>query len=86
MADKKPKRGLGRGLSALMADVNEGHGDETTEAKQPDRVIPIEMIVPNPDQPRRTFDPDALDDLAASIREKGIIQPLIVRPRCTPLA
>lgn len=80
MADKKPKRGLGRGLSALMADVNEGHGDETTEAKQPDRVIPIEMIVPNPDQPRRTFDPDALDDLAASIREKGIIQPLIVRP------
>lgn len=80
MADKKPKRGLGRGLSALMADVNEGHGDEATEAKQPDRVIPIEMIVPNPDQPRRTFDPDALDDLAASIREKGIIQPLIVRP------
>ena len=80
MADKKPKRGLGRGLSALMADVNEGHGDEAADPKQPDRIIPIEMISPNPDQPRRTFDPDALEDLAASIREKGIIQPLIVRP------
>ncbi|MEQ8898288.1 MAG: ParB/RepB/Spo0J family partition protein [Roseovarius sp.] len=80
MADKKPKRGLGRGLSALMADVNEGHGEVAEDAKQPDRVIPIEMIAPNPDQPRRTFDPGALEDLAASIREKGIIQPLIVRP------
>ncbi|KZY37916.1 chromosome partitioning protein ParB [Roseovarius sp. HI0049] len=80
MADKKPKRGLGRGLSALMADVNEGHGDESAETRQPDRVIPIEMIAPNPDQPRRSFDPEALEDLAASIREKGIIQPLIVRP------
>lgn len=80
MAEKKPKRGLGRGLSALMADVNEGHGDEASDPRQPDRVIPIEMIVPNPDQPRRAFDPDALEDLAASIREKGIIQPLIVRP------
>lgn len=80
MAEKKPKRGLGRGLSALMADVNEGHGDEAEDPKQPDRIIPIEMIAPNPDQPRRTFDPEALEDLAASIREKGIIQPLIVRP------
>lgn len=80
MAEKKPKRGLGRGLSALMADVNEGHGGEEEDARQPDRVIPIEMIKPNPDQPRRTFDPEALEDLAASIREKGIIQPLIVRP------
>ena len=80
MAEKKQKRGLGRGLSALMADVNEGHGDETDAPKHPDRVIPIEMIAPNPDQPRRSFDPEALEDLAASIREKGIIQPLIVRP------
>ena len=80
MAEKKPKRGLGRGLSALMADVNEGHGEEAGDPKQPDRVIPIEMIAPNPDQPRRAFDPEALEDLAASIREKGIIQPLIVRP------
>jgi ParB family chromosome partitioning protein len=44
-------------------------------------VVPIEKVFPNPDQPRRTFTPDHLDDLANSIRAKGIIQPLIVRPR-----
>jgi len=80
MADKKTKqRGLGRGLSALMADVNEDQG--SAEAPTPaDRLVPIEKVHPNPDQPRRSFDEDALKDLAASINEKGIIQPLIVRP------
>lgn len=80
MADKMQKRGLGRGLSALMADVNESHNAPAPEPTRPDQVIPIEKITPNPDQPRRAFDKDALEDLAASIREKGIIQPLIVRP------
>lgn len=42
-------------------------------------MVPIEQVVANPDQPRRRFDPDLLDDLSASIKEKGIIQPLIVR-------
>lgn len=73
------KRGLGRGLSALMADVTEDAGQGTAEPRQPDRLIPIEKIFPNPDQPRRSFDKSALDDLAASIAEKGVIQPLIVR-------
>src|SRR6056297_2122619 len=81
MTDKKTKqRGLGRGLSALMADVNE---DKTTASEAPkpaDRTVPIEKIRPNPDQPRRSFDKEKLEDLAASIKEKGIIQPLIVRP------
>ncbi|NNK79785.1 MAG: ParB/RepB/Spo0J family partition protein [Litoreibacter sp.] len=83
MAQKKEKRGLGRGLSALMADVD--LGAETSQAgAQPvstrlDRTVPIEAIVPNPDQPRRDFDKSALQELADSIREKGIIQPLIVR-------
>lgn len=82
MAEKKQKsRGLGRGLSALMADVTESHESTTAAPKQPDRMIPIERIAPNPDQPRRSFDQQALQDLAASIREKGIIQPLIVRPQ-----
>jgi len=81
MADKNAKqRGLGRGLSALMADVNESHSRAEERPGQPDRVVPIEKIVPNPEQPRRAFDKDSLEDLAASIREKGIIQPLIVRP------
>jgi ParB family chromosome partitioning protein len=83
MADKKAKqRGLGRGLSALMADVAEDTTPTTDEAPKPaDRSIPIEKISPNPDQPRRSFDQEKLDDLAASIKEKGIIQPLIVRSK-----
>ncbi|WP_294622439.1 ParB/RepB/Spo0J family partition protein [uncultured Roseovarius sp.] len=82
MADKKTKqRGLGRGLSALMADVAEDSAQTGEAPKAPERDIPIEKILPNPDQPRRSFDPEKLDDLAASIKEKGIIQPLIVRPK-----
>ncbi|MEM7597777.1 MAG: ParB/RepB/Spo0J family partition protein [Pseudomonadota bacterium] len=73
------KRGLGRGLSALMADVQEDSAQTEAPPKQPDRMIPIEKIFPNPDQPRRQFDKDALADLAASIAEKGVIQPLILR-------
>ncbi len=78
MADKKPKRGLGRGLSALMADVAETPEVNSTLA-QSDLMVPIEKVSANPDQPRRTFDKDQLTDLSNSIREKGIIQPLIVR-------
>jgi len=82
MADKKSKqRGLGRGLSALMADVAEDSAQSDEAPKAPERDIPIEKISPNPDQPRRSFDSEKLDDLAASIKEKGIIQPLIVRPK-----
>lgn len=84
MSDKKSKpRGLGRGLSALMADVAQEPKASATpdQPRNPDRVLPIESIVPNPDQPRRRFTEDALSELAASIAEKGVIQPLIVRPR-----
>ena len=72
------KRGLGRGLSALLADVGP---DETPKAVASGRSVPIERIHPNPDQPRKDFAEKDLADLAASIREKGVIQPLIVRPR-----
>ena len=83
MADKSKARGLGRGLSALMADVAPARAEGGVEAApaRPDRVVPIEALRPNPDQPRRRFAKEALDELAASIRAKGIIQPLIVRPR-----
>lgn len=80
MSDKKSKRGLGRGLSALMSDVAEVPETSEGAVKAADKTVPIERIEPNPDQPRRDFDEDALRDLAASISEKGIIQPLIVRP------
>ncbi|MBQ2262033.1 MAG: ParB/RepB/Spo0J family partition protein [Loktanella sp.] len=73
----KNPRGLGRGLSALMSDV--GQSDQETAAKRPDQFVPVERVRPNPDQPRRTFADDALQELAASVSEKGIIQPLIVR-------
>ncbi|WP_299846598.1 ParB/RepB/Spo0J family partition protein [uncultured Roseovarius sp.] len=81
---KKPKkqRGLGRGLSALMADVTEDTTPQTNDAPaRADLLVPIEKVAANPDQPRRSFDKEQLDDLSASIAEKGIIQPLIVRPR-----
>lgn len=84
MAENKAKsRGLGRGLSALMADVNETPIPPASvdEPRRPDMVVPIENIEPNPDQPRRRFDPEHLEDLANSIREKGVIQPLIVREK-----
>lgn len=73
------KRGLGRGLSALMSDVAETEAVASAGPSAADRTIPIEQISPNPDQPRKRFTDEDLDDLTASIREKGIIQPLIVR-------
>ncbi len=82
MADKPNRnRGLGRGLSALMSDVT-APVDRSTGApapRVPDLMIAIERIEPNPDQPRRYFNEDALNELASSIKEKGVIQPLIVR-------
>ncbi len=85
MEKKADRRGLGRGLSALMADINltpEGHDAE--KARRPDLMVPVEDISPNPNQPRRHFDPAALKELADSIRRKGIIQPLILRPTTGP--
>lgn len=82
MAEKRDvRRGLGRGLSALMADVEPRTETQSDNVVRAERVLPVERIVPNPDQPRRTFTPDQLEDLANSIRAKGVIQPLIVRPR-----
>ncbi len=80
MIDKKVKRKvLGRGLSALMADVNpvvDGNKDEDNKGLI---TLSVDQIEPNPNQPRRTFSTDSLMDLSNSIIEKGIIQPLIVR-------
>ena len=78
MVEKKVKpRGLGRGLSALMADVVVP--EATAGASRGDIRVPTERLVANPNQPRRSFGQAELEDLAASIREKGILQPLIVR-------
>lgn len=74
---EKKNRGLGRGLSALMSDV--ALQPEASAPPSAERLIPIDLILPNPDQPRRTFSEDALAELTRSIAEKGILQPLILR-------
>jgi ParB family chromosome partitioning protein len=81
MSEKKGKnRGLGRGLSALMADVNEDQSKtQSGDVRRADMMVPIEKIKPNPDQPRRDFTQTQLEELASSVKEKGVIQPLIVR-------
>jgi ParB family chromosome partitioning protein len=65
-------RGMGRGLSAILP--------RSREDEQGMREIPLELIAPNPAQPRRDFDPDALLALAESIRSRGVLQPVVVRP------
>lgn len=74
------QRGLGRGLSALL-------GEQAAEAVPVDgstapagvRIVPIESLKPNPDQPRKIFTPEILEELSASIRDKGVLQPILVR-------
>jgi ParB family chromosome partitioning protein len=74
------KRGLGRGLSALLGDVEETQVATPEAAAAGVREIPIELIHRNEHQPRFVFSETEADELAASIREKGVLQPILVRP------
>jgi ParB family transcriptional regulator, chromosome partitioning protein len=77
------KKVLGRGLSALMAEVGIDPNPPTEAAmiaRMQGNLVPIEKLNPNPNQPRRNFDEDELDELAQSIRGIGLIQPIVVRP------
>ena len=67
-------RGLGRGLGALMGDVF-----EESQEKSPYKLLPIHKVEPNPNQPRRDFDPEELQALAESIAMHGVVQPITVR-------
>ncbi len=73
------RRGLGRGLSALLDEVDAA---STPEGRRAAGVldVAIELIRPNPEQPRRAFGSEELAELAASIRERGVLQPILVRP------
>lgn len=88
-ARKRPS-GLGRGLNALLGEVVReepvarsaaGEGEGGTIVTTGLRTLPLAEIRPHPGQPRRWFDEEALDDLARSIAQRGVIQPVIVRPR-----
>jgi len=80
MVEETPSR-LGRGLAALIGDDTAfSLGDRETQAPRGVREVPIEFLRANPFQPRHTFRTEDLDDLANSIREKGILQPIVVRP------
>jgi ParB family transcriptional regulator, chromosome partitioning protein len=71
----KPKRGMGRGLEAILSVSGESQtADELRE-------LPVELIVANPNQPRRHFDEQALNALAGSLGERGVLQPVLVRPK-----
>ena len=80
----KGRRGLGRGLSALMADIGADTPAQGAGSVGPGgltvTVVPLDLLHPNPNQPRRSFRPEALEELARSIEDRGILQPLIVRP------
>jgi ParB family chromosome partitioning protein len=76
MADDSRSR-LGRGLAALMGDV--GAETKSTEGPRNARRVPIEYLKPSPRNPRRNYAEEELDGLAASIKERGIIQPVVVR-------
>ena len=71
-------RGLGKGLAALLGETMDAAGDGAREGAL--LSIPIEHLAPDPGQPRQHFDEAEIESLAASIREKGIVQPLVVRP------
>ena len=70
------QKGLGKGLGALLGDFDEGSQEENGLKK-----LPLHKIEPNPDQPRRDFDPEGLSELADSIRQYGVLQPATVRTR-----
>ena len=71
MADRQ--KGMGRGLAAILSVAPKDEAEELRE-------VPVDLIAPNPNQPRRSFDEESLLALADSIRERGVLQPVLVRP------
>jgi ParB family chromosome partitioning protein len=83
MMNEKPSR-LGRGLAALIGDMSTLDGARFAESGTGSRRLPIDFLIANRANPRREFDQSQLEELANSIREKGVMQPLLVRPTVDP--
>ena len=79
MAEEPTRSRLGRGLASLIGDMG-AETNTTPERGRSQRRVPIELLRPNPRNPRRDFPSAQLDELANSIKERGIIQPIVVRP------
>src|SRR5438045_3720271 len=79
MAEEARSR-LGRGLAALMGDISHEATMTPEAANRSPRKLPVAFLRANPRNPRKSFDGTDLEDLAASIREKGVVQPILVRP------
>lgn len=81
MNEDNSKRRLGRGLAALIGEMDQLPAADVGErpSVNPDRLVPIEFVGRNPRNPRRYFDESELQDLASSIRQHGIVQPVVVR-------
>ena len=81
MSSDKPGRGLGMGLSALLGDApRQQGGDASAENRGGVREIDIARIRPNPNQPRVQFTEDSINELAESIAQRGVLQPILLRP------
>jgi ParB family chromosome partitioning protein len=80
---ERPSR-LGRGLAALIGDMASPEGARVAEVSGGQKRLPVEFLIANRANPRRDFDTDQLDELTHSIREKGVMQPLLVRPSEDP--
>ncbi|WP_299869218.1 ParB/RepB/Spo0J family partition protein [uncultured Hoeflea sp.] len=79
MADDASKKRLGRGLAALIGEIDQPVSSPAKAAVSADRMAPIEHVTRNPRNPRRNFDPSDLEDLSRSIRQHGVVQPVVVR-------
>ena len=97
MSKAKKRPALGRGLGALLPNQAKGGESKPAPAKKADpapasdaaprtgvQTLPIEQLEPNPEQPRKHFDPLKLDELASSIKTQGLLQPIVVSPQTKP--
>lgn len=97
MSKAKKRPALGRGLGALLPNQAKGGESKPAAAKKPDpspaadaaprtgvQTLPIEQLEPNPEQPRKHFDPVKLDELSSSIKTQGLLQPIVVSPQTKP--